>query len=132
MRRLRDPVEPEIVTSEPVVSPSPGDWRELTREERQMLPPGSPGWIYRPWDVLPKGQWIEVLDTPTVFANGAICTRIRWGSNGAGPPVMNLIGTTKDATPVERDGFDSLAPEAYRAMTPNKGDPAFLGKDKKK
>jgi len=132
MLALDQPVEPEIVLTTPeVVAPkTPTGWRAMTREQRQKLPPGSPGWVYRPWDVLPKGQWLEVLDAPVTFINGAVCTKIRWGSNGVGAPVMNLIGTTANAVDMDRDGFTALAPGVYRAMKPNKGNREFVGKDK--
>jgi transcriptional regulator with XRE-family HTH domain len=81
------------------------------------LPPGSVGWRYRPGSVLPKGQWTEILPEPVVYANGAVCRAIRWGSNGVGMPKMTLIGSTAEmAEPVHvrGSGFYPLAAGAFK------------------
>ena len=106
------------------------DWREMTNAEREALPIGSEGWRYKRSSGIPKGQWVEMLAEPKVFANGAVCTTIRWCSNGAGVPTMNLIGSTKAVEPckiVHTDGWYPMPPVAYFPMKPNQGDRSFIG-----
>jgi transcriptional regulator with XRE-family HTH domain len=132
VRSLSAPVAEagEVVVLRPVPALKP--WQEMTTEEREMLPPGSPGWKYRPGSWLPKGRWEETLDEPQTLKNGAVCTKILWGSNGVGLPTMNLIGSTRNADATRHDnGFEPLAAGIYRPMKPNQGSADFLGKAKK-
>lgn len=87
-------------------------------EEREALEPGAVGWRYERGTVLEKGQFVEELREPETYANGAVVTAIRWGSNGVGLPAMTLIGKQARETPDHKPGYHPLPFKAYRGFTP--------------
>lgn len=91
-------------------------WLKLTQEERWRLPLGSPGWKYDHVSVLPRGVYYEVLDERDYAANGSYVSKIRWGSNGVGRPVMMLIGSTKGASAPSVPELGWVPPGAYRPL----------------